>query len=138
MFRAKILVAVVVRLELGSRLPLFTDCLEGVFSETGSQKTRNAKNTASATHINHTATTTNAPTRLTGFSPSVISRAFSRHSANTSEGIIFIVMKTPKGTTTISSSNPTTGMKSGIGSIGLKTYPTTRAAKTFAYQGVLG
>src|SRR5919112_6199479 len=102
------------------------------------QKTRNAKKTASATHSSQIVTTTTAATRLTGFSPSSTSLAFWRHSANTSGGIIFAARRTPTGTTTISSSSPTTGMKSGIGSMGLKTWPTMRAAKTFAYQGVLG
>src|SRR5919107_4475286 len=97
-----------------------------------------AKKTASATHSSQTATTTTAATRLTGFSPSATSRAFSWHSSMTCRGIIFAAISTPMGTTTISSNNPTPGMKSGMGSIGLKTYPTMRAAKTLAYQGVLG
>jgi hypothetical protein len=46
--------------------------------------------------------------------------------------------KPPIGATTISSNSPTPGMKSGIGSVGLNTYPTTRAANTLAYQGVRG
>ena len=82
------------------------------FAEVGLQKTRNAKKTASATHSNQIATTTTAATRLTGFSP---------YSANTSGGIIFAAMRMPMGTTTISSSSPTMGMKSGMGSMGLNT-----------------
>lgn len=65
-------------------------------------------------------------------------RAFFRHSANTSAEVILAAISTPIGATTISSNSPTPGMKSGIGSVGLNTYPTKRAANTLAYQGVHG
>jgi hypothetical protein len=45
----------------------------------------------------------------------------SRHSARTSPGISFLARITPRGTTTISSNRPTTGIKSGMGSMGEKT-----------------
>ncbi len=85
------------------------------------QKIRNARKTASATHSSQTPTTTTAAMRLMGFSPSVIARAFSWQSSMTCRGIIFAAIQTPIGTTTTSSSNPTPGMKSGMGSMGLKT-----------------
>ena len=48
------------------------------------------------------------------------------------------VSRIPAGTMTRSSRYPTTGMKSGIKSIGLSAYATTVAASTFAYHGTRG
>ena len=63
------------------------------------------------------ATTTTAATRLTGFSPSATSRAFSLHSSKTAWGIIVIAISTDYHL----AKQPTPGMKSGMGFMGLKT-----------------
>ena len=65
-------------------------------------------------------------------------RAFSLHSSITSLGIIVTRRAVPAGAMIKSSRYPITGMKSGIKSIGLKTYPIMKTPKTFAYQGVFG
>src|SRR5215204_16156 len=100
------------------------------------QNTRATILTASTARAIQTITITTAATLFTGLS--LASRAFSRHSARTWGGIIFIASATPSGMRIRSSRYPRTGTTSGMRSMGLKAYPTTTAAKTRAYQDTLG
>ena len=64
------------------------------------------------------------------------SAASFRHSANTSAGIIFIIIAINPGNKIISSKRPITGIKSGIKSIGDSAYTIATAASIFAGKGV--
>ena len=75
-----------------------------------------AARTASATQI---ATTTIAAARPEGLPPDNASADRARHSSSTSAGIKRIAIQMPAGTRTRSSRKPSTGMKSGMRSMGL-------------------
>lgn len=79
-----------------------------------------------------------AATQFVGISWRKVFCASCLHSVHTVLGIILSASVMPSGTRIRSSRYPKTGMKSGIRSIGLKRYPTTPAANTFAYQGTWG
>ena len=81
---------------------------------------------------------TTAAARLIGFFSFITSLERILQSSMTYSGIIFNATATPRGTKIRSSRYPKTGMKSGIRSIGLNAYPTTRATNALAYQGTLG
>ena len=62
--------------------------------------------------------------------------AFSRHSSMTSAGISLMTIHMPSGRSRRSSRYPTTGIKSGIRSMGLSAYAATSAPQILAYIGV--
>jgi hypothetical protein len=86
----------------------------------------------------HTSTMKAAPIRPSAAPSGRRSSARERHSAITSSGTSFTTRTSANGSSTISSSRPSTGMKSGIRSIGLSTYATIATSSAFAYQGVRG
>ena len=88
----------------------------------------------------HSSTTTTAPTLLVGFAAleAIHSSACVLHSARTSAGKSLIATHIRPGSSNTSSKYPSTGMKSGIRSIGLSAYATTNTPRAFAYQGVRG
>ena len=64
--------------------------------------------------------------------------AFSLRSAITSPGTSRTASNMPSGKRIASSRYPSTGMKSGIRSIGLRAYATTKAATTFGLDAAHG
>jgi len=84
---------------------------------------------------NHIKTIINPASLFWGLMFLNFSFAWIRHSSITRKGISLIAREIPKGNNIMSSKYPNIGMKSGIKSIGLSAYPTTRIETNFAYQG---